>query len=161
MATDTTGRVAAGDRPGGPAGGEPAEQERAALRAAATAGGVVPAPLGGRALVLPVIGRERSRVEAWLAGVAGDGPRGEFERLILRQAATAVALELIRVLLRSLDAYLEHHGRRERTARQVFWNRPTLRYRTRRFEEPTGRSPQSARDRIEFWLALRGRELAL
>ena len=97
MATDTTGRVAAGDRPGGPAGGEPAEQERAALRAAAVV----------------------------------------------------------------LEVRVEHHGRRERTARQVFWNRPTLRYRTRRFEEPTGRSPQSARDRIEFWLALRGRELAL
>jgi purine catabolism regulator len=31
----------------------------------------------------------------------------------------------------------------------------------RRVEELTGRSLASPRDRIEFWLALRGRELAL
>jgi purine catabolism regulator len=30
----------------------------------------------------------------------------------------------------------------------------------RRVEQLTGRDLQSARDRIEFWLALRGRELA-
>jgi purine catabolism regulator len=34
-----------------------------------------------------------------------------------------------------------------------------LRYRIRRVEELTGRSLDSARDRIDFWLALRGREL--
>ena len=37
--------------------------------------------------------------------------------------------------------------------------RHTLRYRIRRVEELTGRSLDSARDRIDFWLALRGREL--
>ena len=37
--------------------------------------------------------------------------------------------------------------------------RHTLRYRIRRVEELTGRNLSSARDRIEFWLALRGREL--
>ena len=37
--------------------------------------------------------------------------------------------------------------------------RHTLRYRIRRVEELTGRNLGSARDRIEFWLALRGREL--
>jgi purine catabolism regulator len=34
-----------------------------------------------------------------------------------------------------------------------------LRYRIKRVEELTGRNLASARDRIEFWLALRGREL--
>jgi PucR family transcriptional regulator, purine catabolism regulatory protein len=34
-----------------------------------------------------------------------------------------------------------------------------LRYRIRKVEELTGRDLSSARDRIEFWLALRGREL--
>jgi sugar diacid utilization regulator len=33
------------------------------------------------------------------------------------------------------------------------------RYRIRRIETLTGRSLQNARDRIDFWLALRGREL--
>ena len=35
----------------------------------------------------------------------------------------------------------------------------TLRYQIRRVEELTGRDLSSARDRIEFWLALRGSEL--
>ena len=64
-------------------------------------------------------------------------------------------------LLRSLDAYLEHNGHWERAAAQVFCHRHTLRYRIRRVEELTGRSLTSPRDRIEFWLALRGRELML
>jgi purine catabolism regulator len=64
-------------------------------------------------------------------------------------------------LLRSLDAFLEHNGHWERAAAQVFCHRHTLRYRIRRVEELTGRSLARPRDRIEFWLALRGRELAL
>jgi purine catabolism regulator len=64
-------------------------------------------------------------------------------------------------LLRSLDAFLEHNGHWERAAAQVFCHRHTLRYRIRRVEELTGRSLANPRDRIEFWLALRGRELAL
>jgi purine catabolism regulator len=64
-------------------------------------------------------------------------------------------------LLRSLDAYLEHNGHWERASAQLFCHRHTLRYRMRRVEELTGRSLASPRDRIEFWLALRGRELAL
>ncbi|MEA2150579.1 MAG: hypothetical protein QOD69_2409, partial [Solirubrobacteraceae bacterium] len=64
-------------------------------------------------------------------------------------------------LLRSLDAYLEHNGHWEHAAAQVFCHRHTLRYRIRRVEELTGRSLTNPRDRIEFWLALRGRELAL
>ena len=49
--------------------------------------------------------------------------------------------------------------RLERAARQLYCHRHTLRYRIRRVEELTGRSLDSARDRIDFWLALRGREL--
>ena len=42
---------------------------------------------------------------------------------------------------------------------RLFCHRHTLRYRIRRVEELTGRDLGRARDRIEFWLALRGREL--
>ncbi len=331
------------------AAGALSAEELDRLRAATAAGGAVPAPLDGRALVLPVIGRDRAPVQAWLAGVAGNTTLGDFERLILQQAATVVALELMRVrvardterrlagnvlaealtgrlhpeelaarlapfglgeqvavlafatadpdaaeplldaalarrdvralvavrgallcavvdagagrrepvalagrlraelaaddpgvrasasraasaqslrrsfhearcaleavrfangdapevasyhdlgsfhlllalqddealrsycdsvlagivdgdpayadeLLRSLDAFLEHNGHWEHAAAHVFCHRHTLRYRIRRVEELTGRSLANPRDRIEFWLALRGRELAL
>jgi purine catabolism regulator len=62
-------------------------------------------------------------------------------------------------LMRSLEAFIEENGQWERAARRLFCHRHTLRYRIRRVEELTGRSLGSARDRIEFWLALRGREL--
>jgi purine catabolism regulator len=63
-------------------------------------------------------------------------------------------------LLRSLDAFLAHTGHWERAAAELDCHRHTLRYRIRRVEELTGRDLSSQRDRIEFWLALRGRELA-
>ncbi len=342
-ATVLSGR---GDTIAGGGSLEPAERE--ALHAAIAAGGAVAEPLGRRALVLPVVGRDRTPAQAWLAGICGHD-LGDFERLILQQAATVVALELMRLriardterrlagdvlaealtgrlhpeeltarlrpfglgaevavlafatrdpvaaeslldaalaradvralvairgtllcaivdmgagwrdpveiarrmraelavedsavraaasrvasaqslrrsfhearcaleavrftngnapevashhdlgsfhlllslqddealrsycdsvlsgvfegdpayaeeLLRSLDAFLEHNGHWERAAAQVFCHRHTLRYRIRRVEELTGRSLTSPRDRIEFWLALRGRELAL
>jgi purine catabolism regulator len=62
-------------------------------------------------------------------------------------------------LLRSLEAFIEENGQWERAARRLYCHRHTLRYRMRRVEELTGRSLDSARDRIDFWLALRGREL--
>jgi purine catabolism regulator len=62
-------------------------------------------------------------------------------------------------LLRSLEAFLEHNGQWEGAARELYCHRHTLRYRIRRVEELTGRDLSSARDRIEFWLALRAREL--
>jgi PucR family transcriptional regulator, purine catabolism regulatory protein len=62
-------------------------------------------------------------------------------------------------LLRSLEAFIEHNGQWERAARDLYCHRHTLRYRMRRVEELTGRDLSSARDRIEFWLALRAREL--
>ena len=48
----------------------------------------------------------------------------------------------------------------ERAAQRLCCHRHTLRYRIRRIEELTGRDLGNARDRIEFWLALRGKEIA-
>jgi purine catabolism regulator len=62
-------------------------------------------------------------------------------------------------LLRSLEVFIEQNGQWERAARELFCHRHTLRYRIRRIEELTGRDLSNARDRIDFWLALRGREL--
>jgi purine catabolism regulator len=62
-------------------------------------------------------------------------------------------------LLRSLEAFIEHNGQWERAAREIFCHRHTLRYRMRKVEELTGRDLSRAHDRIEFWLALRAREL--
>jgi purine catabolism regulator len=62
-------------------------------------------------------------------------------------------------LVRSLEAFIEQNGQWERAARQLYCHRHTLRYRIRRIEQLTGRDLGNARDRIEFWLALRAREL--
>jgi purine catabolism regulator len=62
-------------------------------------------------------------------------------------------------LMRSLEAFIEENGQWERAAKRLYCHRHTLRYRIRRVEELTGRDLRTARDRIEFWLALRGREL--
>lgn len=62
-------------------------------------------------------------------------------------------------LMRSLEAFIEENGQWERAAKRLYCHRHTLRYRIKRVEELTGRDLGSARDRIEFWLALRGREL--
>ena len=63
-------------------------------------------------------------------------------------------------LLRSLDVFIENNGHWEKAAAALYCHRHTLRYRIKRVEQLTGRDLSSARDRIEFWLALRGRELA-
>jgi purine catabolism regulator len=62
-------------------------------------------------------------------------------------------------LMRSLEAFIEQNGQWERAARELYCHRHTLRYRIRRVEQLTGRDLSNARDRIEFWLALRAREL--
>jgi PucR family transcriptional regulator, purine catabolism regulatory protein len=64
-------------------------------------------------------------------------------------------------LIRSLEAYIEQNGQWEKAARELYCHRHTLRYRIRRVEQLTGRDLSSARDRIEFWLALRARELVV
>jgi PucR family transcriptional regulator, purine catabolism regulatory protein len=63
-------------------------------------------------------------------------------------------------LLRSLDVFIENNGHWERAAQALYCHRHTLRYRIKRVEQLTGRDFSNARDRIEFWLALRARELA-
>jgi purine catabolism regulator len=62
-------------------------------------------------------------------------------------------------LMRSLEAFIECNGQWESAAKRLYCHRHTLRYRIRKIEELTGRDLASARDRIEFWLALRGREI--
>ena len=63
--------------------------------------------------------------------------------------------------MRSLEAFIEENGQWERAARRLYCHRHTLRYRIRRVEELTGRNLGQRRDRIEFWLALRGRQLVV
>ncbi len=62
-------------------------------------------------------------------------------------------------LLSSLEAFLEHNARWETAAAQLFVHRHTLRYRMRKVEELSGRDLSSSFDRMEFWLALRARDL--
>jgi PucR family transcriptional regulator, purine catabolism regulatory protein len=59
----------------------------------------------------------------------------------------------------SLEAFLGHNARWETAAAQLYVHRHTLRYRMRKVEELTGRDLSSSFDRMEFWLALRAREL--
>ena len=113
-------------------------------------------------------------------GVAGDRPRvgtykdlGSFQLLLSLQDDEALRLFCDSILgpieasegpyggelMRSLEAFIEENGQWERAARRLYCHRHTLRYRIRRVEELTGRNLGSARDRIEFWLALRGRQL--
>ena len=114
-----------------------------------------------------------------LAGDGGAGPvatyhdLGSFQLLLSLQDDEALRLFCDSILapiedgegayggelMRSLEAFIECNGQWERAARQLYCHRHTLRYRIRRVEELTGRSLDSARDRIDFWLALRGREL--
>ena len=62
-------------------------------------------------------------------------------------------------LLPSLQAFLQHNARWETAAAHLYVHRHTLRYRMRKVEELTGRDLSSSFDRMEFWLALRAREL--
>jgi purine catabolism regulator len=59
----------------------------------------------------------------------------------------------------SLRAFLQHNARWETAAAELYVHRHTLRYRMRKVEELTGRDLSSSFDRMEFWLALRAREL--
>jgi PucR family transcriptional regulator, purine catabolism regulatory protein len=52
--------------------------------------------LAGRSLAVPVSGRRDASPLAWLVVVADDGALGAFERLIARQAAMVIGLEIMR-----------------------------------------------------------------
>jgi purine catabolism regulator len=62
-------------------------------------------------------------------------------------------------LVTSLRAFLERNARWESAAADLYVHRHTLRYRMRKVEELTGRELGSARDRMEFFLALKARDL--
>lgn len=115
-----------------------------------------------------------------LGGAPGPGPvathreLGSFALLLSLQDSDALAMFCEALLgpieagdghyggelMRSLEAFIEANGQWEAAARTLFCHRHTLRYRIRKVEELTGRDLSSARDRIEFWLALRGRDIA-
>jgi purine catabolism regulator len=78
---------------------EEALAKEVALRSGAGAPAAFsPAPesLADRALCVPVPGRPGGAADAWLTVVSEGRPLGEFERLIARQAAIVVGLELMR-----------------------------------------------------------------
>jgi purine catabolism regulator len=84
----------------------------------------------------------------------------------LRAFATSILAPLDRYdeahggeLIHSLRAFLDRNARWEAAAAHLYVHRHTLRYRMRKVEELTGRDLSSARDRMEFFLALRAREL--
>ena len=52
--------------------------------------------VAGRALALPVSAEPQGGPRAWIVAIRDTGGLGEFERLILQQAVTIVALELMR-----------------------------------------------------------------
>jgi purine catabolism regulator len=62
-------------------------------------------------------------------------------------------------LIASLRAFLDHNARWEAAAAQLFVHRHTLRYRMRKVEDLTGRDLSTPQDRMEFWLAIRARDL--
>lgn len=62
-------------------------------------------------------------------------------------------------LVKSLASFLEANGHWGDAAEKLFVHRHTLRYRMKRVEEITGRDLGSSQDRMEFWLALKAREL--
>ena len=94
------GELARHPKRGGPAGTaiEAVASEIATRGEAGQTGHFAPssAELADRALAVPVSGRRDASPIAWLVTVSGDGPLGPFERLIARQAAMVVGLELMR-----------------------------------------------------------------
>jgi DNA-binding PucR family transcriptional regulator len=62
-------------------------------------------------------------------------------------------------LVKSLACFLEANGHWGEAAERLYVHRHTLRYRMKRVEEITGRDLGSSQDRMEFWLALKAREL--
>ena len=62
-------------------------------------------------------------------------------------------------LIASLLAFLQHNARWEAASAVLYVHRHTLRYRMRKVEELTGRDLANPFDRMEFWLALRARDL--
>jgi PucR family transcriptional regulator, purine catabolism regulatory protein len=128
-------------------------------RLAGGAGEQVPAPGRAGSRADPKVGSWQDLgVEALLLAVADEDVLHLYcDRLLGPMLAgdSAYAAEL----LHSLELFILHNGQWERAARELHCHRHTLRYRMRKLEEMTGRDLGKATDRIEFWLALRAREL--
>ncbi len=62
-------------------------------------------------------------------------------------------------LVKSLARFLEANGHWGDAAEKLYVHRHTLRYRMKRVEEITGRDLNQSQDRMEFWLALKAKEL--
>ncbi|HSY38674.1 MAG TPA: helix-turn-helix domain-containing protein, partial [Polyangia bacterium] len=164
-ALDVTVRLGAGRAVGGAQARRSFHEARCALEARALAtmdgagaNGSAPAGAGGdaaRAVVATY--RDLGSFQLLLALQDDDALRLFCDSILapIEQSEGAYGGEL----MRSLEAFIEENGQWERAAKRLYCHRHTLRYRMRRVEELTGRSLANARDRIEFWLALRGREL--
>jgi purine catabolism regulator len=146
-------------------------EERLGARVRAGAGGPVPATDAGRSLREARYALQVCRLEGWDS--AGFEDLGTY-RLLLSMAEPDALRAFADAMLAPLDAYdrdhageleaslrafLEHNARWETAAAELFVHRHTLRYRMRKVEELTGRDLSSSFDRMEFWLALRAREL--
>jgi PucR family transcriptional regulator, purine catabolism regulatory protein len=137
----------------------------------AGAGGPVDATSVGRSLREARYALQVCRLEGWQ--YAGFEQLGTYRLLLsmtepdaLRAFADALLGPLDAYdaeqggeLLASLQAFLQHNARWETAAAQLFVHRHTLRYRMRKVEELTGRDLTNSFDRMEFWLALRARDL--
>jgi purine catabolism regulator len=137
----------------------------------AGAGGVVAPAEAGRSLREARYALQVCRLEGWEA--AGFEDLGTY-RLLLSMADPDALRAFADSLLAPVDAYdrehggelqaslrafLQHNARWETAAADLYVHRHTLRYRMRKVEELTGRDLASSFDRMEFWLALRAREL--
>ncbi len=137
----------------------------------AGAGGAVAPAEAGRSLREARYALQVCRLEGWEA--AGFEDLGTYRLLLsmtdpdalrafadsLLERIDAYDLEHGGELQASLRAFLQHNARWETAAADLYVHRHTLRYRMRKVEELTGRDLSSSFDRMEFWLALRAREL--
>ena len=134
-------------------------------------GGVGPASDADRSMREARYALQVCRLEGWDA--AGFEDLGTY-RLLLSMADPDALRAFADSMLAPLDAYdrdhggelqaslrafLQHNARWESAAGDLYVHRHTLRYRMRKVEELSGRDLSSSFDRMEFWLALRAREL--
>ena len=161
-------------RPDGEAGMEALRSEVAAKLGADVLTGVgsaVPPAEAGRSLREATYALQVCRVEG--RAFADFRSLGTYRLLLtlpepdaLRAFADSVLAPLDRYdadhageLVPSLAKFLHHNAKWEAAADELYVHRHTLRYRMRKVEELTGRDLSAARDRMEFWLALRARDL--
>ena len=145
--------------------------ERVGTEIRAGAGGVVAPEEVGRGLREARYALQVCRLEGW--GSAGFEDLGTY-RLLLSMTDPDALRAFADSLLGPLDVYdrehagelqsslrsfLQHNARWESAAADLYVHRHTLRYRMRKVEELTGRDLSSSFDRMEFWLALRARDL--